>query len=235
MVDQEMKKAALLELLHSHAFSGDAGKRDCLDEIRCSRFIDGKLTESERRAVISHLADCRNCTDLVAGVVHLRRDDVATIPPDLLAAALELKPRQQPTRVSSEFRWQKQFAVAASIILIVGAFVWQFEELPDPGLANDTIQPINNDQSDVRIGAHDQERVNIISPVGDTTVDPNNLNLQWSRIDRSVFQLREVVFDCRKLFWESRNYCEIDGFAIDMACEISRLAVADGLCRAIGG
>ncbi len=194
-----------MEILRSHAFSGDAGNRECLDEIRCSRLIDGQLTEPEREAIVEHLANCRNCLDLVAGVMQLQSDDVATVPATLVAAALALRPEQQPIQAYSRDRWQTKLAVAASLILVVGALVWQYEGIMDLRPTNGSTQPTIEEGPDVRISPHDQERLNIISPTDQSNIDPENIDMQWSPVDRSVFYEIQLLTDDGDVVWQGRT------------------------------
>ena len=194
-----------MELLRSHTFSSNAQNRECLDESRCGRLIDGQLTDKEREAIVRHLADCRNCLDLVAGLVELQRHNVDSIPPDLVAAALALAPEQQSIPAYLQYQWQTKVAVAASLFLLVGALVWQYEAILDLKSTYNSSQPTVEERADVRIGARDQERVNIISPIGDANVDPDDIKFQWSPVDRSVFYQVQLLSDDGDVVWESRT------------------------------
>ena len=204
-VNQKMSNTGVMEILRSYAFSGNAGNHECLDETRCSRLIDGQLSDQEREAVMGHLADCRNCLDLVTGLVLLERDDVATLPPDLLAAALALNPEQQPIQTSALYHWQTKLAVAASLVLVVGALVWQYEGILELRPTNDSTEPTIEARLDVRIGAHDEERLTIISPTGNSNINPENIELQWSPVDGSVFYEIQLLSDDGDVMWEGRT------------------------------
>ena len=200
-----MNKTALMEMLRSHAFSGDVGSRECLDENRCSRLVDGQLSDEEREAIVHHLADCRNCLDRVVGLVELQCHDGDAILPDLVAAALALDPEERPVQASSQHQWQTKLAVAASFILVVGALVWQYEGSLYLQSMDDFTQPAIEERAEVRIGAHDQERFNIISPTGDSSIDPKDFRLQWSSVDRSVFYRVQLLSDDGDVVWEGRT------------------------------
>jgi anti-sigma factor RsiW len=85
-------------------------------------YADGQLSPGESGKVAEHLAKCGNCRSMLealqrsltlAGVIW--DDALAEVEP--VRTALSHKPRR--------IRWPKYAAIAASILLVVGSFLWR--------------------------------------------------------------------------------------------------------------
>lgn len=87
-------------------------------------YLDGRLPESERRAMASHLDKCAACYEIYTESVRFQNDDTA----DVKRKTLAFEPRK--TRLSPSFVQRIAWPLAALLLIGVGAVVWHQLHLP---------------------------------------------------------------------------------------------------------
>ena len=87
-------------------------------------YLDGRLPESERRAMASHLDKCAACYEIYTESVRFQDDDTA----DVKRKTLAFEPRKG--RLSPSFVQRIAWPLAALLLIGVGAVVWRQLPLP---------------------------------------------------------------------------------------------------------
>jgi predicted anti-sigma-YlaC factor YlaD len=105
-----------------------------------SLFVDGELESENREGLFDHLSTCDDCRMFLQGLVQIReiiRQDVASFPERLDDAILD---DSRPTRRNAVWNASVRVpvpvaALAAVLIIVVGALVADFLLSPDRGVS----------------------------------------------------------------------------------------------------
>jgi hypothetical protein len=106
---------------------------------RLGDYVDGTLDEAERRLFASHLSVCESCRTLAEDLLEIKKSAGSLprlTPPDHLWQRIEnaLSARQRRTSHSFSGTFSNRWAMAASILLIIGLgfLSWRYATQPEP-------------------------------------------------------------------------------------------------------
>lgn len=99
---------------------------DCISEEMLVKYIAGNLSSAEKHGVEKHLIDCEMCADAVEGLKMLSDpNQLSSITVELNQKIKNKAGQKKEVKVVFLRQYRTQFAVAASIVLVLG-LVWFF-------------------------------------------------------------------------------------------------------------
>ena len=179
----------------------------CPGAEQLAAYIDGKLSDVERPSLERHLADCRYCLSLVAGVISDTSRATPAIPVWLRRKAQELA----GAKGTKTWRWAWALAPAvACLLLVVVVLVEQPTKrgkVPPAGasISSELAQTSNASGERTRSRTRQPEPLRVLAPPNGTTVGRTELRFEWSAVPNALsYQIRITATD-GGLLWEGRS------------------------------
>jgi len=106
-----------------------------IDENDIARYVDGRLSDDERRDVESHLAECSRCRNQVAAVHRILENGAeqeAAPDPEVQAQAEALGRNKEREGSNERQRGRRPVAIAMAVALLLGVAGLLYEQLQEP-------------------------------------------------------------------------------------------------------
>ena len=201
-----MDEKELRQLLGNPGVMTEERGWHCPDEADLAAYAEDRLPPEESKRVESHLADCSHCTGQIAFLVCRSGEHASEVAPRILARARSLVgPKPSFWRVPT-VRWATLAATAACVVLVFALQVRQPSLAPipqepaihpsAPTAAPATTSPTLNPApgpSAVRNSQDKSPRLELLSPVDSSVVEPQALEFRWREIPGSVYYEIHVV------------------------------------------
>lgn len=203
--DQDVGTSKLIEILRSKSIRTRSPDNSCLRDVECASLADGRLEGAERDRLMKHLAYCPDCLERLTAVVVLAREDVESVPPELLAAALARTKGVASARAWSNISWQPALAASLCVLLLSGVLISTHNETPlaiEPSL----IPPDGVAETpEVRNVGPVTGQFTILEPLDGASVGPDKLHLHWTSIDQGMFYEVQILSDVGDVVWQTRT------------------------------
>lgn len=193
----------LVDLLRSRSWSTSRPADRCLSEVEVAGFVAGGPGGRSRKRIEGHLAACNRCLGMAATLLRLEDQPVPLVPPDLRRQALDLVATRRRARPRLPLQWRVALPAAASLILVVGMFLWRQDtaRVDRPSAEAASAQEVGA----VRRGVGAPDDLRILAPAEGAVVEPERVDLLWTAASQGLFYEVQVVSDEGDLVWQGRT------------------------------
>lgn len=101
---------------------------DCIPQEMLAKYLSDTLSAAEKHRIEKHLTDCEMCADAMEGLSLLAPGKISSLVSELNLLIQQKSQRKKETKIIFLKQYRTEFAIAASIILILG-FVWLLREI----------------------------------------------------------------------------------------------------------
>jgi putative zinc finger protein len=183
------------------------------DEV-IAAYVDGALREEKKRRVETHLAKCEWCRSSAADVVKLQRDLELPAPPfEAANRILAVSPRE---RTGSRWIWAP---AAALVLIVIVAVIFAFRQEPQKLALTSAPTPSSQMIAEVEPATPSKSAIHeitrqpvirsivpvVLSPLQDSTVKRDQLELTWKPLSRSRYYDVSVVTSDGDLLWTGKT------------------------------
>jgi hypothetical protein len=199
----------------------------CIDEERLAGFVEGRLTENDRRRVQRHLAHCDTCLHQAATLMQLEDSVTPDVPAALLARAREMVSTKSARGMRLAPRWIAVSAAIATVALAAGLWLNRPAQRTDAqpmAVAKDTSEqrPAEADAPPpqtmaaarpaggadapvVRSRSHAGLAPDLLYPRENAVLERTQLEFRWRKIPSSLYYEVRIVTESGDLVWEGRS------------------------------
>lgn len=186
----------------------------CPNDDTLTAYLEGRLLDSARDRLQSHLSKCHYCRSLTAGVIQGQRAaDLPALPSALMQRAIDLVP---PPGRRLRWIWAPATALAGvSFLVIVGVVL----HAPEPPVLSSPSAPaapviarsepptvVRAPIPDiVRKSAFAQTLPSVIFPPKGSTMERSQVELRWKAVPHSRYYEARVLTAEGDLIWESQS------------------------------
>jgi hypothetical protein len=165
---------------------------DCPDDYQLASYLDGGLSERDHQVFEVHAADCPFCIERIGILGRVRETEPSG-------------PASNQIQAGSDKRanWYRapRWAAAALVIIAVGFIADRFSPGKTQSSPNEFSQPLAVNERYVEPASPLPE---IISPLENSSVDPQNLSFKWKLVPDSLYYDIRIVSDDGELISRQR-------------------------------
>lgn len=152
-------------------------KTECPSSDIILKYIKRELTSEEQHGVETHLTDCQICSDELEGFLLLKNKD--KLNKTVAALNLKIENRIKKSVTPHRMRIKKFYAIAASIILLIGStfIISQFFNKSYENLAENEVsktKQINEEENSIKSTYKSEKSEEVIKEVNTPTANKNN-------------------------------------------------------------
>jgi len=178
----------------------------CPGAEQLAAYIDGTLSDVERPSLGQHLADCRYCLSLVAGVI----SDTSRVTPAIPVWVRKKAQALPGAKGAKSWWWAWALAPAVACLLLVAVLVerpTKRGKMPptSASIPSELAQTGNASKERTRSMNLQPEELRLLAPPRGGTIGRSELRFVWSAVpNASSYQIRITTTD-GGLLWEGRS------------------------------